>query len=108
MSQKLPLCAFCGESLVRSGRILIEFSDLPGNPQIGWHDRCAKEDEIFQLAINELLDENRINESVTVQRAGARIADSLFTVFKRDSRRMSVKRWGPKLEDLFSFALNGE
>lgn len=39
MGRKLPKCALCGESLAyRYGmRILLQYTDLPGSPTVGWH-----------------------------------------------------------------------
>lgn len=36
MSRKLPLCAYCGETLVRRGRCIIEYGDISHAPQAGW------------------------------------------------------------------------
>ena len=39
MSRKRPVCAWCGESLVKSGAatIQIQYTTTPGKPEVGWH-----------------------------------------------------------------------
>ena len=41
MARKLPLCAFCGEKLTTSGRLTLEWCDIPGKPYVGW---CASKE----------------------------------------------------------------
>jgi len=113
--QKLPLCAYCGRTIARQTRVLFSFPDLPGNPTIGWHYECAHADKkIFELAVTEFcgntatIDYNFLaRSSITLKRRGPKITDSLVVVFKRDSRRLSVRKWGPQLETLFDQALMG-
>lgn len=45
--RKLPHCAHCGISLSHRARMLIEYTDLPGNPEIGWCYKCAGVDPCF-------------------------------------------------------------
>jgi len=49
--RKLPRCAYCGESLIRKGRILLEYGDLSGNPEIGWCQKCVGADRLFQALL---------------------------------------------------------
>lgn len=45
MHRKLPLCAYCGKTLVRAmPRIVVELNDLPGKPVVGWHGECHRID----------------------------------------------------------------
>ncbi len=47
MSRQLPLCAWCGESLKRKGRMLAHYGELRGTPDIGWHtEKCMTADTI--------------------------------------------------------------
>jgi len=56
MKRKLPLCAWCGKPLVRKGRILLEYDDLPGRPAVGWHagksGECANSDPCLQVMVS--------------------------------------------------------
>lgn len=52
MTLPLPMCAWCGLTLKRSGethsgRVLIEMSSL-GSPVVGWHGDCAADDLAFK------------------------------------------------------------
>lgn len=49
--RKLPRCSYCGESLARKGRILLEYGDLCGNPEIGWCSGCVGSDPLFQVLV---------------------------------------------------------
>lgn len=53
MSRKLPLCAWCGFSLVGKGRLNICLEKEPGRPEVGWHTDCAEDDPLFAKLINE-------------------------------------------------------
>lgn len=44
--RKLPYCAFCGGSLVRRARMLVEYGDLHGKPEMGWCDECVGSDPL--------------------------------------------------------------
>ena len=47
MSRPLPMCAYCGKSLVRKGRLLAHYGDLPGKPDVGWHtEKCMTADPL--------------------------------------------------------------
>lgn len=37
MGRKLPLCAYCGRSIVGGAKTVLEYSSLPTHPSIGWH-----------------------------------------------------------------------
>lgn len=99
MTQQLPLCAHCGKPLAKKARVLFEFCDLTGNPTIGWHPPCAKEDEpLFIQAVSELTEPS------------APIGDlpnPVVIVFKRQSKRVSVRKWTGRVENLFDKVLCG-
>lgn len=52
MSRRLPLCALCGRKLA-TGRVLICWDKLPGQPEVGWcwaeSGECDGTDEIRRL-----------------------------------------------------------
>lgn len=49
MSQKLPLCAWCGKTLARRTYRTIQLTAAPGRPMYGWHwgkeTPCDEKDE---------------------------------------------------------------
>lgn len=46
--KKLPVCALCGLSLLRSDRTLLQWEALKSKPMVGWHFVCSKADSLYQ------------------------------------------------------------
>ena len=46
MSRKIPLCAYCGNTLHHSDRILVIFKGIKGKPCVAWQIDCYKNDVI--------------------------------------------------------------
>ena len=54
MSKRLPLCAYCGQSLrfsgeTKHGRVTLEWAGLKGHPIVGWHGECSQKDDLYRL-----------------------------------------------------------
>lgn len=52
MAARLPNCAFCGESIARAARVVIDWR-LTGAPRIGWHNDCAGKDPLFRRHVRD-------------------------------------------------------
>lgn len=75
MKRKLPLCAWCGKTLVRKGRILLEYEDLPGRPAVGWHSgksgECANDDPCLHAMVSRFdSDDGETNAFAVIEARG--------------------------------------
>lgn len=100
MSRKLPLCAVCGNSLIRCGQVHLTYAGLPGRPAVAWHHDgtggCLSREEFAQELMKDL------RKDSGSPRALARLREILAAIGRRGPGRLVVNRDWPG--DLFMVA----